>query len=194
MFAWMRKRREAKASQFVLDRMAPTFRSLALRLTRSLGAASDEGLPLGLLEDAFFVGFVDNAACLFVKIASGGKASYELIGLASYSSFRLAFPFQTLSVEKLDEIQQRTRSTPEYLAGASAADLIVGVCFLPKARTKDWPEVVAAKAALAKMPEGFREMVGGGSEEDLLIFELLEEHFYAVVSGLFDGSQRQSQC
>ena len=179
MFAWMRKRREAKAGQFVLDRMAPMFRSLALRLTRLPGPASDEALPFGLLEDPFFVGFVSNAACLFVKIASGGKASYESIGLASYSSFQLAFPSQALSVEKVGEIQQRTRSTPEFLAGASAADLIVGVCFLPKAKTRGWPEVVAAKTALVKMPGELREMLGGGSEKDLIIFELLEEHCYS---------------
>ena len=177
MFGWGRKKKEAAVVEFVVDRMAPMFKLLASRLDDGPPRlALDEELPPRLLGDPYFVGFVSVAVSIFVNVSSKWKASFELKGLASYSAFRLAFPSEVSSLASMSEIVQRARGAPECLAGARAADVILGVCF--GAIGEDEPEVVAARIAVAKMPESIREMMVARTDNDLLIYELMEELFY----------------
>ena len=82
MFGWGKRKREIQIVEDVCERIRPQL----MILERQLG-----DYPRALADDPFVIGYIVAASTIFCHIETNGKASREMIGLASLAALRVMF-------------------------------------------------------------------------------------------------------
>ena len=169
MFGFGRKR-DSEVVEAVCTKLRPLFGILEHRLG---------GMTPQLASDPYVLGYVIGAATIFAQIETSGKATTELRGLVALSAIQTAFSSLNFTVQQASLAMQSIAGSLEAKRGSNAADLIIGVSAGKTDRDRE-PEIVAAKKAVAEMPESVKSMLGG-NPRSLLLSELQEQLFFLPI-------------
>lgn len=173
MFGFGRKK-DSEVVEFVCTKIRPLFGILAHRLG---------GLTPRLANDPYVLGYIIGAASIFAHIETSGKTTTELRGLVTASAIQAAFSSLNFTIHQASLAIQGIAGNPEAKRGANAADLIIGVGAGKTDRDSE-PEIVAAKKAIAEMPESIKSMLGG-NQNSLLLAELQEQLFFLPIEAKY---------
>jgi len=157
MFGFGKKKDDAVV-EAVCSKLRPLFGILEHRLG---------GFPAELARDPYVLGYVVGASTIFTQIETTGRASTELRGRAALAALQTAFASLNMTVQQASTAMQ------------SIAGNAVG-----KTDRDNEPEVVFAKKAVEAMPSSLKQSLGG-SDKSLLMHELQEQVFFAVVEARY---------
>lgn len=169
MFGWGKRKREMQIVEDVCERIRPQL----MILERQLG-----DYPRALADDPFVIGYIVAASTIFCHIETNGKASREMIGLASLAALRVMFAPFGFTTEQASAAMHAHAQAPAAKQGARAADLIIGVAAGKTDRAHE-PEIVEAKTTVATMSDAVREASGPTSARGLLLQVLTDQMLYA---------------
>ena len=164
------KRKDSEVVEAVCVKIRPLFGILAHRLG---------GITPQLANDPYVLGYVIGAATIFAQIETSDKATTELRGLVALSAIQAAFSSLSFTIQQASLAMQSVAGSSEAKRGSNAADLIIGVGAGKTDRDSE-SEIVAAKKAIAEMPESVKSMLGG-SPRSLLLLELQEQLFFRPI-------------
>ncbi|MBY0469245.1 MAG: hypothetical protein K2Q07_09740 [Burkholderiaceae bacterium] len=173
MFGFGKKKDDAVV-EAVCSKLRPLFGILEHRLG---------GFPAELARDPYVLGYVVGASTIFTQIETTGRASTELRGRAALAALQTAFASLNMTVQQASTAMQSIAGNAEAKRGSSAADLVIGVA-VGKTDRDNEPEVVFAKKAVEAMPSSLKQSLGG-SDKSLLMHELQEQVFFAVVEARY---------
>ena len=173
MFGFGRKK-DSEVVEAVCAKIRPIFGILAHRLG---------GITPQMANDPYVLGYVIGAATIFAQVETSGKATTELRGLVALSAVQAAFSSLSFTVQQASLAMQGIAGSPEAKRGSNAADLIIGVGAGKTDRDSE-PEIVAAKNAVAEMPESVKSMLGG-NPRSILLSELQEQLFFLPIEAKY---------
>ena len=168
------KRRDDAVVEVVCTMLRPLFGILEHRLGE---------IPRELPDDPYVVGYIVGSAVIFAQIETSGKASTELRGRVSLAAIQTAFASLNFSMQQASAAMQRIAGNSEAKRGSNSADLVITVATGRTDRDHE-PEIVAAKKAVAAMPDDIRRMLGG-NEQSLLMDELQETLFFVPIEAKY---------